>query len=108
MSGWAGNARVRRRLVTALAQLPEHQRVIYVALARDGLTYDVLAERLGVGVDEIERDFAAALATRRRDRQASDAVAVPAVSLDHVERVKMTVTASPALPARLFAALSCR
>nr|WP_255586984.1 sigma-70 region 4 domain-containing protein [Hephaestia mangrovi] len=50
-------------MVTALAQLPERQRAVYVALARDGLTYEALAERLGVGADEIERDFAAALAT---------------------------------------------
>nr|WP_255586903.1 sigma-70 region 4 domain-containing protein [Hephaestia mangrovi] len=50
-------------MVRALAQLPEHQRAVYLALARDGLTYDALAEQFGVGVDQIERDFAAALAT---------------------------------------------
>ncbi|MGN6622464.1 MAG: sigma factor-like helix-turn-helix DNA-binding protein, partial [Sphingomonas sp.] len=64
----------RRRLVRALAQLPERQRAVYVAIARDGLTYDALAERFGVGVDEIERDFAAALATLA---EAIDAPAVP-------------------------------
>ena len=63
MSARAGNARIRRRLVTALAQLPERQCAVYVALARDGLTYEALAERFGVSVDEIERDFASALAT---------------------------------------------
>ncbi|MGN6621154.1 MAG: sigma factor-like helix-turn-helix DNA-binding protein [Sphingomonas sp.] len=63
MSARAGNARIRQRLVRALAQLPERQRAVYVALARDGLAYEALADRLGVGVDEIERDFAAALAT---------------------------------------------
>ena len=62
MSARAGNARIRRQLVRALAQLPEHQRAVYLALARDGLTYNALAERFDVGVDEIERDFATALA----------------------------------------------
>jgi DNA-directed RNA polymerase specialized sigma24 family protein len=63
VSARAGNARIRRQLVRALAQLPEHQRAVYLAIARDGLAYDALAERFGVGVDEIERHFAAALAT---------------------------------------------
>ena len=73
MSARAGNARIRRRLVTALAQLPERQCAVYVALARDGLTYEALADRFGVSVDEIERDFAAALATL------ADAIDAPAV-----------------------------
>jgi hypothetical protein len=63
MSARAGDARIRRWLVKALAQLPERQSAVYVAIARDGLSYGALAERFGVGVDEIERDFAAALAT---------------------------------------------
>lgn len=77
MSPRAGNARIRRRLVTALAQLPERQRAVYVALARDGLTYEALAERFGVGVDEIERDFAAALATL------AEAIDKPAMASRH-------------------------
>ena len=73
MSARAGNARIRRQLVRALAQLPEHQRAVYLALARDGLTYNALAERFDVGVDEIERDFATALATL------ADAIEEPAM-----------------------------
>nr|WP_255587190.1 sigma-70 region 4 domain-containing protein [Hephaestia mangrovi] len=60
-------------MVRALAKLPERQRAVYIALARDGLTYEALTERFGVGVDEIERDFAAALATL------ADAIDAPAV-----------------------------
>jgi DNA-directed RNA polymerase specialized sigma24 family protein len=73
VSARVGNARIRRRLVPALAELPERQRAVYVALARDGLTYEALAERYRVGVGEIERDFAAALATL------ADAIDAPAV-----------------------------
>jgi DNA-directed RNA polymerase specialized sigma24 family protein len=62
MSPRAGNTRIRRRLISALAQLPERHRATYVAIARDELGYEALDRRFGVGVDEIERDLADALA----------------------------------------------
>lgn len=49
------------RLQTALRSLPARQRAIFLALVDEEASYSMLAERFGMNVADVEREFASAL-----------------------------------------------
>lgn len=55
------NSKLVARLSEALAELPEQQREIFLAIRHERATYTELADRLGIGAAEAQRQFAAAL-----------------------------------------------
>ena len=59
----------------AVAALPERERSVFWLCAVDGLDYPAIAERLGIGLAEVERLLAAALLAI--DRHLGGAACVP-------------------------------
>ena len=51
-----------QQLTAALADLPEPARSVYVLSARDALSYEQIAEQLGISVTAVEPALAEALA----------------------------------------------
>lgn len=54
-------AEILARLEIGLQRMPEQRRAIFLAVRLDGASYAELAERIGVTVQQIEREVAAAL-----------------------------------------------
>ncbi|HEX7855283.1 MAG TPA: sigma-70 region 4 domain-containing protein [Sphingobium sp.] len=57
----SGDAKQEAKLRSALAELPQQRRVIYLAHCVEGLTYPAIATRLDLDVAEVQRELAAAL-----------------------------------------------
>lgn len=57
----SSDAKQEAKLRTALAELPQQRRVIYLAHCVEGLTYPAIAARLDLDVAEVQRELAAAL-----------------------------------------------
>ncbi|WCM26344.1 hypothetical protein NDN01_20405 [Sphingomonas sp. QA11] len=60
-------ARLKSDMRAAVAALPELERSAFRLCAVDGMDYPAIAERLGIGVDEVERLLASALVRLGRD-----------------------------------------
>jgi DNA-directed RNA polymerase specialized sigma24 family protein len=61
------DARLIARMRTAVAALPWTEQRVFVLHAVDEHDFATIAERLGIGVDEVERLFANALVRLGRD-----------------------------------------
>lgn len=61
------DARLVARMRAAVAALPEPEQTVFVLHAVEGKDYPTIAERLGIGVDEVERLLASALVRLGRD-----------------------------------------
>ena len=55
------NAQLVTRLAQAVGDLPAQQREIFVAIRHGSATYAELAARLGISVEKVQHQFAAAL-----------------------------------------------
>jgi len=60
---------LKLRYEASLAQLPEHQRTVYLMNRKDGLTYKEIAQRLNLSIKTIEKRMRVALQTLKKQLQ---------------------------------------